>query len=384
MSDEDRGTNPYGSLAPVAPQSGEIIQSSRAMQEVQAAIIMAKKDPRDTIRATDNALAECKRVTLAESAIYTYRRGDTDIEGPSIRLAEAIARSWGNIQYAIVEVSRDENESSMLAYAWDLQTNMMARQEFKVPHTRDASQWQDGTKVKIKKPLTDDRDIYESTANSAARRLRACILRLIPGDVVDACVERCKLTLEQAMGKVEEATPKMLAKFAEIGVTQQMIEKRLKKSITAITYQNLVNLGNIFNSIRDGMGAKEDYFEMEPAAESGKPPEGATASAARSAAAKAAGKPQGTTQPPKAAPAPAAKAPDAPKAQEEPPEKVLVRGVEEAESPLNDFRGECYKFISTRVPVADRHFFTTQVDKATTLQELKDIRADLADRYEVF
>jgi hypothetical protein len=62
----------------------------------------------------------------------------------------------------------------------------------------------------------------------------------------------------------------------------------------------------------------------------------------------------------------------------------LVRGVEEAESPLNDSRGECYKFISTRVPVADRHFFTTQVDKATTLQELKDIRADLADRYEVF
>jgi hypothetical protein len=394
VSDDDRGTNPYGSLVPAAPQSGEIVQASRAMQEVQAAIIMAKKDPRNTILATDNALAECKRPTLARTAIYTYPRGGTNVEGPSIRLAEAIARSWGNLQYGIVEVGRDGDESAMLAYAWDLQSNNMARQEFKVKHVRDT---RNGSKA-----LTDERDIYETNTNAAARRLRACILKLIPGDVVDACMDRCKLTLEQAMGRIEEAIPKMLGAFSEIGVTQQMVEKRLKKSINAISYQDLVNLGNILNAVKDGMGGPEDYFEMENPSAPGKPAEGATVNAARAAAAKASAKPQGTTQTKKPEPTPAEKASDASKPQERPfredsprgdqaikgdsAPRELFQGVVEdpAKDEINGLRGECYQFISTRVPTADRHWFTVQADQAKTAAELVDLKTDMLSRYEVF
>ena len=42
---------------------------------------------------------------------------------------------------------------------------------------------------------TDPRDIYEMVANQGARRLRACILGIIPGDVVGASVEECQKTL---------------------------------------------------------------------------------------------------------------------------------------------------------------------------------------------
>jgi hypothetical protein len=371
MSDE-RGMNPYGQLAPVTPGAGEIIQSSRAMQEVQAAIIMAKHDRRDPVRAAESALEECKRPTLAMTAIYTYPRGGTNVEGPSIRLAEAIARSWGNMQYGLIEVGREGDESSMLAYAWDLQSNNMARQEFKVKHTRDT---RNGSKT-----LTDERDIYETTANAGARRLRACILKLIPGDVVDACIDRCKLTLEQAMGKVEEATPRMLEKFTGIGVSQQMIEKRLKKSISAISYQDLVNLGNVFNSIRDGMGGVEDYFETETAPVI-KPAEGSRAEAARGAAAKAAGRPQGATQAPAPTPAPVQKAPDAPMPREAP--KVTKATPEKTEA-LNGLRAEIYKYIAAKVPGPDRAWFTASADSAGSIEDLERIRKEVAANYEVF
>lgn len=47
--------------------------------------------------------------------------------------------------------------------------------------------------------LTDSRDIYEATANFGARRMRACILGVIPGDVVDMAVNECKETQKKAM-----------------------------------------------------------------------------------------------------------------------------------------------------------------------------------------
>ena len=163
--------NPYGEIATVK-QSGLLSEQSRSITEVQAQVVLARQFPRDPIVATDKILKECQRVTLAEKAIYSYPRGGTQITGPSIRLAEAIIRSWGNCLSGITEIDRTEKESSMLAYAWDLETNTMVRKEFKVAHIRDTK--------KEKKVLTDERDIYEVTANMGARRMRNCILALIP------------------------------------------------------------------------------------------------------------------------------------------------------------------------------------------------------------
>ena len=237
------------------PSSGTQVEETRAMAEVKAQVFMARQFPRDPVKATDKILAECDRIKLAEKAVYNYPRGGTAVTGPSIRLAEAIARSWGNLAAGVVEVDRSEGESSMLAYAWDLESNTMFRKEFKVPHTRD-------TKL-AKKILTDDRDIYETTANASARRLRACILAAIPGDVVDAAVHRCEKTLVAKVGNLEEVIPKMVKKFESIGVTKAMIEKRLGHRIEATQAAEVVQLGNVFNSIQDGMAVASDFFDTQ-------------------------------------------------------------------------------------------------------------------------
>ena len=225
------------------------------MAEVKAQVFMARQFPRDVVRATDRILLECDRLKLAEKAIYSFPRGTSTVTGPSIRLAEAIKRAWGNMMSGLVEVERNEKESAMLAYAWDLETNTMRRVEFKVPHTRDTKQG--------KKTLTDDRDVYEMTANQGARRERACILGLIPGDVVEAAVKRCEKTLVAKVGDLATVIPKMVTKFAAIGVSKAMIEKRLGHRIEATQSAEVVQLGNIFTSIEDGMAVVKDFFEPE-------------------------------------------------------------------------------------------------------------------------
>jgi len=262
--------NPYANEELVVSTGSVQIESSRAIAEVQAQVIMARKFPRDVVAATDRILAECDRVTLAERAVYSYPRGGMQITGPSIRLAEAILRAWGNCAAGTIEVERNDFESSMLTYAWDLESNAMIRREFKVAHVRDTKQG--------RKQLTDERDIYELTANYGARRLRACILALIPGDVVDAAVSRCEKTLVAKVGKLEETIPKMVKMFADIGVTKAMIEKRLRHRIESTQAAEVVQMRSVFNSIRDGMGTISDYFEVEgpskPAEELVKPAKG--------------------------------------------------------------------------------------------------------------
>ena len=226
---------------------------SRQAQEVQAAMVIAKRFPRDEFDAFERIRKACQRKKLAEEATYQYPRGGTKVTGPSIRLAEALAQGWGNIDFGIIELEQNDKESSVMAYAWDLETNTRQTKVFTVPHVRY-------TKSNGNTKLTDPRDIYEMTANQGARRLRACILGVIPGDVVDSAVDMCNQTLEKNLdGPIEDTVRKTLVAFKDnYGITKEMIEEYLGYSSESFTAQDIVKLRGVYSSLKDGMAKRED------------------------------------------------------------------------------------------------------------------------------
>lgn len=231
------------------------IEQTRAMQQVQAAVIMAKKFPRDENAAFARIMQSCKRVSLAKIANYSYPRGDSQVSGPSIHLAKAIAKAWCNMDFGIVELSQQNGSSEVLAYCWDLETNVQEKKQFAVKHVRYSKSGG------IQK-LTDPRDIYEVAANNGARRLRACILGIVPNDVVEAAVKECRKTLAGDNSEpISDKIRRCVAQFSELSVSQEMIEKRLGHKMEATTREELVDLGEIFNSLKDKIGKVEDYFE---------------------------------------------------------------------------------------------------------------------------
>lgn len=234
-------------------------EGERAIAEVKAAVSMAMANPRQPVKAMDRILQECQRPTLAEQAVYAYPRGGQQVSGPSIRLAEALARNWGNVQYGVRELSRRDHESEVEAYAWDLETNTRSSKVFTVPHSRDTK--------KGKVALTDSRDIYEMISNQGARRMRNAILSLIPGDVIDAAVKQCDETIKHAMGAPADQIEKMLKAFGEFGVVRAQIERRLGHRLDAESTisQELVTLRKIYTSIKDGYSKVEDWFEADQA-----------------------------------------------------------------------------------------------------------------------
>ena len=252
MNDLDLGFN-----APQRIESDQALVMSneaRAVAEVQAAYVIAKKFPRNQHEAYQSIMDACKRPFLAEQAMYAYPRGGTLVKGPSIRLAEAMAQAWGNLDCGIREISQSEGVSVAEAYAIDLQSNTRVTKVFHVKHKRDTKQGS--------KRLTDSRDIYELVANQGARRLRACILGIIPGDVVEAAVERCAKTLESSDVPIAEQIRKMISAFDELGVKVEHLEVRLGHKLEATIPAEIVTLKGIYKSIKDGMAAREDFFEI--------------------------------------------------------------------------------------------------------------------------
>ncbi|MDQ8974671.1 hypothetical protein [Acinetobacter johnsonii] len=246
--------NPFAVSAPQT-QAMSTVQSDsqRAIAEVQAALVIAKQFPRNPIEAYDRVMNACQRPGLAQSAVYSYARGGTSVTGPSIRLAEMLAQNWGNIQYGIRELSSENGESTVEAFAWDVETNTRQTKVFQVPHIRYTRQ---GTKK-----LTDPRDIYELVANNGARRLRACILGVIPGDVVDAAVDQCEKTIHASADTSPEGVQKLIKAFEQFGVSKDDIEGFIQRRVDAITPANVVSLRKIFTSLRDGMSSAKDWFK---------------------------------------------------------------------------------------------------------------------------
>lgn len=230
--------------------------TSRQVQEVQGQIIMAKKFPRNYVDSCNRIMQACQRKGLAEKAMYEYPRGGTKVVGPSIRLAEALAQNWGNVSFGIVELEQKAGESQVMSFAWDLETNVRQEKIFSVPHVR-------GTK-KGNVPLTDPRDIYEMVANQGARRLRACILGIIPGDVVEDAINQCNKTLLDGEKKpVIDLVKDMAAVFQrDFSVPLEAIEKYIGCKSEAFSMNDLIRLKRVYTSLKDGLAKREEIFDL--------------------------------------------------------------------------------------------------------------------------
>lgn len=255
---ELKQANPFGVATKSSGNALAESNKSVAVAEIQAAMVIAKQSPRDQIAVVDRIINACTRPSLADVSVYQYSRGGADISGPSIRLAEAIAQQWGNIQFGFNELSRGIDETGVTyseigAYAWDLESNTRRPVQFRVRHWRDTK--------KGGYALTDERDIYEICANQAQRRVRACILAVIPGDVTEAALKQCEITLKITADTSAEGIKKLLDAFLVFGVTKEQIEKRIQRKIDTIQPAQIANLKKVYSSLRDGMSSASEWFE---------------------------------------------------------------------------------------------------------------------------
>ncbi|WP_343466307.1 hypothetical protein AAI421_17930 [Rhodococcus aetherivorans] len=252
----------YTPIAAPASQRANVsqataIEQSRAVAEVQASVLVAQQNPRNKSFAIAEMREVCGMKSVAERAFFKFPRAGETVSGASIHLARELARCWGNIQFGVTELRRDDvkGESEMQAYAWDLETNARTATTFIVPHKRD-------TKKGVRE-LVDMRDIYENNANNGARRLREAIFTVLPGWFVDEAQELCRATLDSDGGSkvpLAQRIADCIAGFERLGVTRAQIEAKLERKSSEWTERDLSELGVSFRSIRAGDLSRDDEF----------------------------------------------------------------------------------------------------------------------------
>lgn len=248
--------------SPVGPNRSEAtnIEQSRAIAEVQAMVVVAQRVPRNVHAARDAVRASCAEMGLAEQAFFKFPRGGQTVSGESIHLAVELARCWGNINYGISELSRDDAaaQSEMLAFAWDVQTNTRAMTSFIVPHKRDKK---GGAEV-----LTDMRDVYENNANMGARRLREMIFRVIPKWLTSEAAKICHETIARGDDTpLEDRIKTMIDAFEKIGVSRAQVETKIGAKVAQFTPMDVAHLRVSYQSIRRGEITIDEEFPVTAA-----------------------------------------------------------------------------------------------------------------------
>jgi hypothetical protein len=248
---------PAPPAAPARIGQGTAVEQSRAVAEVQAAIVVAQQVPRDINGAIFEMRQSCQQMFLAERAFFRYSRGSGNITGASVHLARELARCWGNIQYGLVEMRRDDEfgQSEMQAFAWDVEKNSRNSSTFIVPHKRD----QKGGP----KQLTDMRDIYENNANNGARRVREAIFAILPPWFVEEAKQICTKTLSDGGGKpLPQRIADAIRAFEGIGVTQDRIETKFSRPSGKWTEHDVAQLLVAFQSIQRGEVTADEEFPL--------------------------------------------------------------------------------------------------------------------------
>ena len=228
------------------------VEQARAVAEVAAAVQVAQQNPRDMNRAWAEMQAACGRLGLASRAFYSVKNRGT---GPSVHLARELARIWGNMDYGVHELHRDDVRgiSEIRAYAWDQQTNVRSSRTFQVPHAKMAGGQ--------RKPLTDLQDVYLNNQNIGARAVRESILAALPADFVEEAKDRCRATIEKGDGKpLVDRIADMVGAFAGVGVKVPQIEERLGRKRGQWTAADVADLGVVFSSIKRGEVTVDEEF----------------------------------------------------------------------------------------------------------------------------
>lgn len=228
-----------------------LMQVSEA--EVNRQILTARAYPRltESFRRDLQALV-CYDEETALSCLYALKRSGKAIQGPSIRFAEATFQTWGNARCGSRIVDIGDEFITAQGFFWDLEKNTgLAFEVLRRITDKDGNRYGD--------------DMIGVTGNAACSiALRNAILRGIPKTAWNPIYNKCRQVSVGAGKSITEQRDNMLKAFAPLNVDKNQVFGLLGvKGMDDITVDQLILMGGILSSIKEGEARVEDVFALE-------------------------------------------------------------------------------------------------------------------------
>lgn len=221
-----------------------------ARSETEAQLDAAHKHPRAVKRFLNEAMTLATLTKeVAESCIYALPRGGKVISGPSVRLAEIIASSYGNLHVASRVVDVEEKEVVAQGVAWDLEKNLRVSVEARRRITGKSGR------------RYDDDMITVTGAAAGSIALRNAIFRVVPRAYVDVIYSKVR---EVAVGDAKTLATRrqeVYARLQKIGVPAERILPVVHRSaLEDVGLDDLEVLIGLGTAIKDKGMAIDDAF----------------------------------------------------------------------------------------------------------------------------
>jgi hypothetical protein len=236
--------------------SGASIVRLENSTQMQVAIL----HPRDEKEILDAAMKELDLYpSMAEEALYMKPVGKNDAghmtyaEGLSIRAAESLANRWQNSSYGCEIVRDDEDTVALAAVFLDYQNNtrhvVMARVSKTYKKKGGGTGRRDGDRLEL------------AVKAEQSKALREVILRSLPAGLKKEYEKKVRELLSG--GKVANIKRSIVARFAELGISLEVLETHRGRKMADWVHDDAVILLGIANAIRDGELTKEAAFASQ-------------------------------------------------------------------------------------------------------------------------
>lgn len=260
-----------------APDTAATAVAAQAKALVEARYIMALRRPRDMDIVRERMLKECARPSFAAVARYVKPIGKDRSKwptGPSIRFAEAAVRNMTNITIETMTVYDDREKRIVRVTVTDLEANVPYSQDVTIAKTIERRQSKEGDTVISTRTnsygdklyileATDD-DIVNKQQALISKAVRTLGLRLIPGDIVDECMEQVLVTQANADAQDPDAAKrKLFDAFGQLGVRAEQLKEYLGHDAASLSPKELSELRALYAAIRDGEANWRDVMDQK-------------------------------------------------------------------------------------------------------------------------
>jgi len=236
------------------------VEQARAVAQVAAQVQVAQRFPRDLDRVRAELADATGSFDLARVSFWALpNRG----QGLSVHLARELAVIWGNVDYGVHELRRDDDRglSEVQAFCWDMQRNSRATRTFQVPHQIMAPA-PGGGRGKVRQPIIDLQDVYRNNQNAGARAMRECVFATLPRWLVDSAERALRETLKRGDGiPLADRRRNAVQWFERQHVTLTQLERRVGRPLERWDDEDVAQLQVVADSIRRGETTAGEQFD---------------------------------------------------------------------------------------------------------------------------
>jgi len=221
--------------------------------EVDIQIATAHRFPRSIKRFRDEAKSiACLDENVAKSCIYALPRGGKMIEGPSVRLAEIIAHTYGNLRTTARITQQSDQFVVAQAMCIDLERNNGVQIE-----VRRRVLWKNRSQIE---------DATTLAANAAISfAFRNAVFRCVPASLVDPIYQECRKLVSGHGKSIEERRENVAAWLKNIDVTpSEMFAVLGIGGWDDVGLNQMATLGGLMTAIDEGQATIDQIFRPQP------------------------------------------------------------------------------------------------------------------------